>query len=114
MCMCARAHVMGAAVSQAPDSPHITGAGKTSHTREMENRPTQESAMAPHHLHNKAKLPAPMSSLTFNCTIPSRNTSRMFSLNSPSLRSLPRMVLHLEGGMFSCLMQKKKKHKLGN
>lgn len=47
---------MGAAISQAPDSPHITGAGDASHTRETENFPTRESAMSPHRTPNEAKL----------------------------------------------------------
>ena len=54
---CARAHVMGEAIIRARDSPHIRGAGKTSHSREMENCPTPESATSPHHCRRKPSSP---------------------------------------------------------
>lgn len=104
-CACAREHVMGAAVSQAPDSPHITGAGETSHTREMENCPTQESAITPQHKQNKAKF------LAFKATCSLKEHQSCIFPNSPSLLTLPRMALCLEGGMFSCLIQN---NNLGN
>lgn len=84
-CIRAQAHVMGAAVTGALDSsPHNRGAGETSHPREMENCPIQESAVTPHCRQNKTKLafkatylsaPTYLSSLILNYTIPSRSIS---------------------------------------
>lgn len=54
MYICARAHVMGAVITQALDSPYIMRAGEANPVREVENCPPQESAMTPYYLQNKA------------------------------------------------------------
>lgn len=116
-CIWAQAHMMGAAVTGALDSsPHNRGAGETSHPRETENCPIQESAMTPHCRQNKAKLAFKatylsaatyLSSLILNYTVPSRSISHTNIFPKLSrLLTLPRTSLHLQGGRSSCLMQK--------